>query len=290
MDLRQTPKTSRGKQRVQVDPPEGSRLELISPSWCDKTTWFANANEVIGGALSDSGDGLTFTSGNPNWIDTEHGKLTGEDGLDPKYKAKVYDNGVEQTPDAPFGAGGDGDYSIDYAAGTVTFHDAPTGPITADYYHANGSEWAIVPSSGKVIRLTAVEVQFSRDVVINDSIVFQAYGLVDVFAPQLLDTADPPGPYPSGTKIPLGAPTVYKTMMDYINEAVGSHVEIPAMGGASRGTSQAIQIFRWPYAERAVTELKSSAGMEVRLKLASETPFGGSYAIATFYGVSEDEG
>jgi len=106
---------------------------------------------------------------------------------------------------------------------------------------------------------------------------------VDVFAPQYTPT-----PYPSGTLIPIGSPTIYKTMMNYIDEANGAMPEIPPMGGAGwRGTSQAVQIFPWRY--QAMTELVSSYGMEIRIQLQHETPFGGDVATATFYCLSEPE-
>jgi hypothetical protein len=242
-------------------------VDVISPNWCDRTTWHDSAEQITDQALTDSGDGLTWNSPHTNWIDTYHGKLTGEDELS-GMRAVVKADGVTLTEDEPFG-GAQGDYSVDYAAGTVTFHASQAGKaVTATYCRENGSAWVIKPDPGKVLRLTTVEVQFSKDIVLNDTVTFQLYV--------------------GGA--PYGPPTTYKTMMDYINEAAGSYAEIPAMGGGSRGTTQPIQIFRWPYAERASTDLKSSLAMEVHIKLANNNHFGGAKAIATFYGVSENEG
>lgn len=273
-----------GHLEVTIAPPSGSRVDVVSLNWCDKTTWYESSEAVENEMLVDSGDGLTFNSANPNWIDITHGKLTGEDtlagnGLVPVIKA----NGVDQTEDDPFG-GDTHDFSIDYAAGTVTFHSAPATPVTASYHHENGSKWVIKPHAGKVLRLTMVEVQFSKDIIITDTLTFQAYGKVQFFAPHLT-----PDPYPVDTLIPIGEPTVYKTMMDYINEASGSYPEIPAMGGEVRGTGQPIQIYRWPYAERASTDLHSSLGMEIQITLHNDMAFGGECAVATFYGMSQNE-
>lgn len=281
--------TAKGKPRVQVDPPEGSRVDVVSPNWCDKTTWYANSVVVQDETLVDSGDGLTFNSANENWIDTTHGKLTDEDTLSADCVPVVKANSVEKTIDAPFGVGGDGDFSINYGTGSVTFHSAPALPVTASYRHQNGSEWTVKPKAGKCLRLTTVEVQFSRNAELKDTVIFQAYGFVEHFAPSLLDTATPPGPYPAGTLIPIGTATTYKTMMDYINDASGAFPEIPAMGGTPRGTSQPIQIFQWPYDKRASTDLCSATGMEIRISLESNQVFSGDFAVATFYGISEDE-
>jgi len=266
LSLQPPRKTSAGLVRTQVDPPEGSRIDVISPNWCDPTTWYYSSVEVLAETLVDSGDGLTFNSANINWIDTSHGKLTDEDGLDTKYKPVIEANGVLQVEDEPFG-GAQHDYAINYATGDVTFHSAPATPVTADYWRENGSIWSVQPAAGKVLRLTTVEVQFSSNLVLNDTVQFQLYV--------------------GGN--PYGPATRYKTLIDYVNEAAGAYPEIPAMGGAQRGTSYPLQIFRWPYAERGTTDLRASLGMEVRISLMADTAFGGEMATATFYGVSEDE-
>jgi len=260
-------KTSRGFDRVQADPPEGARLQVVSQNWCDPCTWYTEAIQITDEVLTDSGNGLTYTSSHAHWIDTYHGRLTGETYLDTSNKAIVKVGGVTKTEDTPFGPGGDEDFSIDYATGSVTFHGAPGGRVTATYRHQNGSMWKIAPLSGKVLRVTDVEVQFSSDVVINDSIIFSLYV--------------------GGN--PYGSPTIYKTMQDFINEACGSFPSIPALGGASRGTQQTIHVFAWPYKERATTDLKSSLEMEIRISLQANKKFGGDAAVATFYGVSENE-
>ena len=260
------PKTSAGVQKVQLVAPEGTRLDLITPNWCDKSTWVQESAEVLAETLTDSGDGLTFNSINANWIDTSHGLITDEDRLDAKYLPVIKANGVLQVEDDPFG-GTQNDYSLDYASGDVTFHAAPTGPITADYWKAGTSLWTLAPAAGKVIRLTAVELQFSEDVVMNDTVQFQVYvgG----------------GPY--------GDPVLYKRFTDFVNASEGSFPAIPAMAGAGRGTRSPIRIFRWPYLDRGTTDLKSSLAMEIHISLVSNTSFGGEFATATFYGVTEDE-
>ena len=260
------PKTSRNHPKVTLDPPEGSRIEVISPNWCDPTTWYEESESIIGETLSDSGDGLTFNSAHDHWIDCCNGKLTGESLLHDTYHPAIYDNAVEKTESSPGTT--DGDFQINYTTGDVTFNQAPTGPVTADYHYENGSTFIVKPTSGKILRLTTVEVQFSENVEIMDTVIFQLYV----------------GGYPYGN------PTIYKTMMDYINEASRAYPSIPAMGGASwRGMSQPVHIFQWPYSERGALDLRSSLGMEIRISLENDTEFTGNVAVATFYGISEDE-
>lgn len=260
------PANSRGANVIQLMPPEASRLDLITPNWCDRTTWVDQSLEIDGETLTDSGDGLTFNSAHANWIDTGHGRITDENKLDTKYRPIVKDNGVIKTEDDPFG-GTQNDYSINYATGSVTFHSAPTGPVTADYWYESGSLWTLKPAAGKIIRLTAVEVQFSENVVMNDTVQFQVYV--------------------GGS--PYGSPVLYKRFTDFVNAAEGSYPSIPAMAGAQRGTNSPIRVFRWPYKERGTTDLKASLAMEIRISLLANNAFGGEFGTATFYGVTEDE-
>jgi hypothetical protein len=108
---------------------------------------------------------------------------------------------------------------------------------------------------------------------------------VDYFAPQYLQANG--GPYPPGTKIPLGA-TVYKTMLDFQAESNGALPKIPAIGGSSwRGIQNEIIVFPWDYA--ALLPISFAAGMEIRLSLEHDAVFGGEFGTATLYCLSEDE-
>ena len=63
----------------------------------------------------------------------------------------------------------------------------------------------------------------------------------------------------------------------------------PAIGGPGwRGCQVPITVFPWNY--QAAMSLSSAAGMEIRINLEHDKPFGGSYATATLYCLSEDEG
>jgi hypothetical protein len=287
INLKQSKSTTDGKAVVSTWPTEGSRSTIVTPNWCDPTTWYHKSVRAVAEVATDSGDHLTYTLANQNVIDVYHGKITGEDllldGSENSFLVAVTVNDVAKTEKDPHDDAGD--FSVDYVAGSLTFGAAldPADVVKVTYHRSDGSCFVIKPKAGKKLKIKDVEVQFSTNIVLTDTVVFQPYGLVDVFAPQLI-----PSPYPSGTLIPIGNPTVYKTMMNYVDEANGAMPEVPAMGGDGwRGTSQPIQVFPWRY--QAMTELVSSCGMEIRIQLQHETPFGGDVATATFYCLSEPE-
>jgi len=269
MDLSHKPKNSRGKSRIQVDAPEASRLDVISVNWCDKRTWYPKSTEVLDETLSDSGDGLTFNPATSRaWVDVMHGRLTGEYALRAEYQPSVEVDSVAKTENPPGTT--DGDYALDYLTGNVTFNASQAGKtvVVKHYHFVNGSEWIIAPADGKLVRVTQVEVQFSENIILTDSVKFQLYV--------------------GGN--PYGQPTVYQTMYDYINESSLAYAQIPSMGGAGwRGMNGPVRVFRWPYAERGTTDLKASLAMEIRVSLENDAEFGGDFAVATFYGTSETE-
>lgn len=280
--------TSDGRVRTTGEKSDATKVTIFSHDWTDPTTWTTQAVRVVDEVATDLGAHTTYDLAHVNVIDTYHGKVTHEDyavdssGFSYRVVVKVNDV-VKVEQDPHYGTGGD--FVVDYAAGTVTFLSALTAEdeVKVTYHYENGSAFVIKPAAGKVLRIGLVECQFSTDVVLNDTVVFQPYGLVDVFAPQLM-----PG-VPSGTKIPLGNPVRYKTMSDYQNDATRAYPAYPALGGDSwRGSPVPVVIFDWDYVSE--TPLKSAAGMEIRISLEHNTPFGGWYATATFYCTTENEG
>jgi hypothetical protein len=271
--------TADGKTIVSVWPTEGVRKTIVTHSWSNKTTWYQKAVEVIDEVPVATNPGVLYTLARQNVIDTYHGKLWDEDNLGRRVRVVV--DGVVMAEKDPFN--GAGDYFVDYGAGTIKFDPAilAGANVVVTYHYATTSEFVVAPAAGKVLKIRNVETQFSQDVVLNDTVDFTAYGLVDVFAPQLM-----PG-VPSGTKIPLSS-TRYKTMYDFQAESNGALPVIPPIGGPSwRGIQQPIVVFPWNYA--ALTNLSSAAGMEIRIRLMHDTPFGGEFATATLYCLSEAE-
>lgn len=175
-----------------------------------------------------------------------------------------------------------GAYIVDYSVGQITFTSSlpSDAAVTASYSYTNGSTWYVRPDAGTKLRIAEAEVQFSSDILVNDTAVFQVYGLVDVFAPQLM-----PG-VPSGTKIPLGDAMYYDTMDDYVVESNKSYPCIqPVSTGSYRGITLPRHIYAWDY--NAAIDLVANYGMEIRVYLSGGVAFEGDYSVVALYGVSK---
>lgn len=266
------PKSPSGFPLIIPEPREGSSVVIVSHNWCDPTTWYGQSVRVTGETLADSGDGLTFNSAHQHWIDLSHGKIYQEDRISAAYLPNVYIDGVKAVERTPFADSG-GDFVIDYATGSVTFSASQAGKmITADYNYENGSRFLIAPDAGKILNIEDSEVQFSGDIVMNDTIYFQAWAY---------DPNNPPN------KVPVSQSTVYKMIRDFVDEARGVYPEIPAIGGAKRGLAHSHVDF--PFNYKTIKELVSSYGLEVRVWLEKDIPMGGEFATATFYCTSKSE-
>jgi hypothetical protein len=253
----------------------GSELIVTTHNFCDPTTWYTQSVRVTAETLTDSGNGLLFNSAHTNWIDMTHGKLFDEDALcadvEHGYSVVVKIDGVVATQRAPFATSG-GDCVVDYAAGTVTFASSQSGNVvTVDYSYENGSVWFIIPDNGKRIDIESAEVQFSQDIILNDTIVFEIWGYN-------------PGDLPN--KMLYGTSN-YKKMVNYIDEALGSFPVIPAIGGTLRGFQS--NIYGFPFRYSAVRQLKSSQGIELHVRLKDNIKFGGEHTTGTFYCTTRDE-
>ena len=271
--------------------PVAPKLTFITPNWCDKTTWYGGSEEVVDEVATDSGDHTTYAVAHQNLIDVYHGKLTFEEQLKDddgsNYRVRVKVNDVVKTEQDPhYGSGGD--YTVNYAAGTVTFLAAldPGDVVKVLYHYAGKATFVVKPTAGKRLYIGTVELQFSDDATMNDSCIFQAYGYVQVFAPQLML---PPYNLPLNTKIPLGNPLVYKAFNDFLNDSNGAYVSYPAFGGSNwRALKKQAYIFAWDYAV-GTTCLEAAYGMEIRIDLQHDVPCGGAFGVATLYCTTEDE-
>jgi hypothetical protein len=269
--------------------PDAPKLTFITPNWCDRTSWYPSSVYVEDEVAGDSGDHTTYELDHQGVVDTYHGKITFEDflkdGSNRSYRVAVTVDAVAKVEQDPH-TGSGGDFTVDYVLGKITFLTALQGTevVKVTYHYANGSSFVVAPLAGKTLVIEKVEVQCSDDLEMNDTFVFQAYGLVDVFAPQLMG---PPYNLPSGTKIPLGDPLKYKTINDIINDSNHSYPSYPVIGGNGwRGNKKPLWIFAWDY-DVGTTLLHSSYGMEVRISLEHETKCGGTSATATLYCTSE---
>jgi len=278
------PLDSSGLSRVAVMKPNSTEVDIYTHDWTDRTTWYQGSFLVVD-EIPTTADFTTYQLANRDVIDTYHGLITQEDFLKDagglSYRVSVTVNGAPKTENDPFYLPAlHDDYSVNYADGTILFN-APLGPADAvlvTYHAARSSLFTITPAKGTRLDLDSAEAQFSSDVDQTDTVFFQAFGLAEVFAPNL--------GLPPGTKIPLGNPTTYKTITDFQNAAQKAYPAYPAMGvqGNWRSTPFAIQPFNWPFV--GLQQLIAAYGMEIRIWLQHDTPFKGWYATATFYCLS----
>lgn len=284
-------RTSDGRHRVAVEKGDATKKTIYSHDWADRTTWYQQSVRVVDEVATDSGDHTTYNLANDYVIDLYHGKIAQEDfvvdGESNSYRVVVKVDDVEVDEVDP--CHGTGDYTVNYVNGDIVFEEALVGTETVKvtYYYSpdtdGRSTFVVRPLTGKKLMIEVVEVQFPADLVVNDTMRYQVYGYVDVFAPQYT-----PDPYPSLTLIPIGNPLVFKTMNDYFSDANGSWVSYPAIGGEGwRGASQSTYILQWNYIRSTV--LHSAYGMELRMILDHDDPMGGETVGATFYAASVDE-
>lgn len=281
-----------GTSLVAVKSRFGREVIYATHNFCDPTTWYSESVRVTDKVLTDNAG--TWESGDTNWIDLDHGKVFDEDAVKEDqaifnppphgYAILVTVDGAAKTARAPWANSG-GDFTVNYAAGTITptTEDWTGKAVLASYSKAATSAWVVTPTEERSLIIEAAEIQFSSDVVLNASLRMEVYGLVDFFAPQLLQSNG--GPLPAGTPIPIEE-TLYKTIDQLIDEAIGAYPVIPAFSNAAgRGYTQSRHIFQFHYASaRAVY---SSLGMFIRISIEGDQPFGGERATATFYCLSK---
>ena len=268
-------RSASGRQWVTVFPPEGQSRTVVTHDWSDPTTWYENSIRVVDEVATNSGDNLTYNLSNGNVIDVCHGKILGEDFLKDSqgnsYRVQVKVNGVQKTEVDPHT--GSGDYTVDYAAGKVTFSSAlnPTDEVRVTYYYAGGSRFTIKPKSGEILYISSIRAVFTDNIDVRDTMRFVPYGLADVFAPTMVSS----GQVASGTLIQLDDGISYKTFQDYVVESSNTSNRVQTIGGLSgnwRSSPGPLNKFEWRY--EALSTLYSSYGMEIRIFLENDVPFG----------------
>jgi hypothetical protein len=265
---------------------DATKTTLYSFDWTDKTTWYPDSLRVVAEAPSSLGAGA-YQLAHTDVIDTYHGLISGEDFLLDaggfSYRVAITVDGTPQVEQDPaFGTGGD--FTVDYATGVVQFlagHEPGGGAVVlVTYHYATGSRFIIKPLPGKILSIDNVECQFAEDVVLMDTVKFQAMGPWEIFAPG--------AGLPPGTMIPLGPPNLYKGMRDIFNDATRAYPKYPALGGPGwRGMQMPVIICCWDYI--GATLLQASLGIEIWLSLEHDIEFGGDFATATFYCTSSPE-
>ena len=247
-----SPITDKGYSKTSIYEPEGSFLTIATHDWTDPTTWYTASVRITGEVVS--GAGVTYTLANPNVINLNSGKVSREDDFSAPYLPVVYDNGVQVS-----------NWTLDHSTGVITFDSAPSGPVTADYSYATTSDFHLIPSPGKSLRINHAEIQFTQDVVTQPTI-------WQVWAYNPLDLPN---------KVPV-ATTKYKSLKDIINICNLGQGSIPVL----TEIGQPVIVFPFDYA-RAI-DLDSSKGMELRMKISNDIPMSGTWATVTFYTVEDD--
>jgi len=278
--------------------PELDEVFVFSVNWADQTSWFPGSTRVEDQQLvCCSADRKHWAMLHRNIVDLCHSKITEEDKISEPYLTYVKVNGVLKTEkDAHSEVG---DYIVDYRAGMVMFDEAvPVGhEVVADYSHAYDSTFVIAPLPGKVLRIQEAEAQFSADADMRDSVVYQAWGYAQALAGMMGVTLAqltaalglPANSLAATTKVPFGQPLVYKSIRDFINQANGNFAPLVPFGGTGwRGMGQQSSLCL-PFSYKGAKTLPSSKGMEIRVSLQHHQPFGGTWATATFYALSEPE-
>jgi hypothetical protein len=282
---------------VAISSREGSEVIYATHDFCDQTTWYSESVRVVDDVATDDGAGTVWSLTHQHVIDMYHGHVLDEEALiveqqetdpgDPHgYVVTVKVDSAEQTMREPYAASG-GDYEVNYHAGKITFFASRAGKtVEVSYSYAAASGWVMTPLPGKNLDIESSEAQFSDDLNMMDSIQFIVEGYVQVFAPQLWDGYDPPGPLPTNTRIPLVTQT-YKRIDQFVDEALGSFPVVPAIGGATRGNLKAR--YGFPFRYGTVRRLIHSYGMRLVCRLVHDTPYTGERATATFYCTSNAE-
>lgn len=280
------PVNKHGAKRIQVDPRQGSKVQMFSQNFCDKTTWYSDSTRITGSVMNDvSGSGLVWelSGGQELIVDSTHGKIPLESRLISDYSVNVYVSGVLQP---------EGDYTVAYDTAVVTFLTGVSGSVTMDRSKVNTSAMTVVPKAGKKLTLIKAELQLSDDLSMRDAFVFSVRGKVDKFPALAPYWDENGGPYPAGTSLPLENPIEYKTVVDVVAESNLSHPLIKKTTNVSsswRDLSTDLQIFSWNYDEQATIELSDAWGMDIHIELENDIPPAGKYSFVTFYCISEDE-
>tara|TARA_Y100000034_G_scaffold130321_1_gene188455 strand:+ start:23766 stop:24851 length:1086 start_codon:yes stop_codon:yes gene_type:complete len=276
---------------ISTYPPRVGQFTIVSHRWNDKTTWYQESTLVEGEEPTPNQERTIWSLDNSFIIDVTHGKIHGEDwvvcpetGL--SYSPRVYVDGelkVERSADFENFGDEPGDYQIDYEYGEIEFHEPiPEGShVLVDYHFANSSLFTIKPSSGSKLDLSKVEVQFSKDSAISDTVTMALMGYANVFAPDRVSS----GELQPEDLVMVGQPSQYKTFYDFCNEANGAYPEMPNTTNPSkswRDSNNGVLTFPWDY--KSVMPIDSAHGMELRVYLKKDRPFGGEFATATFYG------
>jgi len=256
--------------------PIGSRtMSLCTPDLSDRTCWYQKGIKVTDETLTDSGDGLTFTSAHPHWIDIYNFKITYTHKQIPT-RTGVFGKHADWAVSVKVDTVATTAYTANFAAGTITFNSSQSGKtVTATYWHNDGvtnpSEWLLVPPTGKKFIVEHVELQMSVGISINDTLRFE------IWAGSNLATY---GSFPDYLfEAGYGQMRAdYRGANDFINAANLGQGSVPLMG---HWTKEVVVV---PFNYIQAFTLDSSVGAIFRLVLLNNLPYSSTeISTGTFY-------
>jgi len=262
---------------------EQKRIYIFSCDFTKKETWHHDSLWATESFPDIDGVQKTFQLAHGSGvgtavIDLSHKKITEEATIvtpsGGSYIPVVKINGAVQTEREAYKTSG-GQYTIDYVAGELTFIATPPSgnTVTIDYFYSPVGVGPIVkasPPTGKKWTLTAAEIQFSTDVIMNDAMVQNVFLQHPVYG-----------------YVSAGADVEYANIGTVLDYTYGSFPVVPAHGGPIRGTQTDTIILRWDYL--STIELLSSLSMEMKAWTKDALGFSGERATVTIYGVETDE-
>lgn len=195
---------------------------FTSPDYCNRQSWWFDTTSVVDEVLTNAGDDLNYTSTRTptsgwdhDWINWKKIPNNARQIPGNTFKVVVKKNDVVVTSG----------FIIDYTLGKVTFNSANSGSdvIKVSYRYANSSLFELSPTTGKILRVDYIEVQFSKGCVlpVDCYVIFEAvYNGPALPANSLY--AGFPG-YPANTDLTLKT-YEYHSGADFMNEATIAHI------------------------------------------------------------------
>lgn len=283
-----SPRSSTGIPLVDTSNMQGlvgaNSITVSTHDFSDRTSWYQRSVKVTSETLIDSGNGLLFNSAHPFWVNMDSLRLTYDYKLIPERDGSYTERG-DRRPIISVGGSPLNDptsdvtpgYTINYAAGTVTFDESQTGnTITATYWHTDGvarcSEWILNPPAGTAYLLGYIEFQFSKSINFTTAMNVEIWagGAVSDYSDFNVDLYN----------VGYGQNrSRYRGPVDFLNICTNRASQIiPAFGGLTDDTL----IFPFDYLIQSV--LRSSQGVVIMFHLENEIAYtNAELATGTFY-------
>ena len=279
--------------------PGFSNFTIVSHDFTDRTSWYQKSVQVVGETLVDSGDGLTFTSANAHWVNINSPKLTidykkilerdGTLSAASKRYVSVTSGGVAKAETITGNPGGATlDYTVNYAAGTITFVASQAGqPVVATYWHNNNvaacSEFLFTPPPGMQYRVEHVEAQFSKNANFTNGIVLEIWAgaVTPPVAPATASSVNLAayGSFP-GYLFDAGygqSRSIYRNVTDLLNWCTNSYPVTPACGNLTQ------DILVFPFLYIVHPSVSAKQGTLLRLLLQHDLEISAEICTVTLY-------